>query len=156
MCFLFSSFCQIRTNKKAMDELRSTNQALQDRLETMYRSLSLSPQQSGGGAHNLSVPNSGNMSLLNEMELSDSEQSRSLNASRRPFSQIDEEDDAIECDNPEQGGHLSTLEAKEVRLYTHAPILRNCKSSQLFFKTCMMIPSTSKIDLFPFHISNCS
>ena len=98
-----------------MEELRSTNQALQDRLETMYRSLSLSPQSGGGGGNNhLNVPTSGNMSLLNEMELSDSEQSRSLNAARRPFSQIDEEDDAIECDNPEQGGHLSTLEAKEV------------------------------------------
>lgn len=102
-----------------MDELRSTNQALQDRLETMYRSLSLTPQSgaSGGANSHLSVPNSGNMSLLNEMELSDSEQSRSLNASRRPFSQIDEEDDAIECDNPDnhqQGGHLNTLEAKEV------------------------------------------
>ena len=58
-----------------------------------------------------------NVSLMNEMELSDSE--RSLNASRRPFSQIDEEEaqDEIECDNPE--GILGAVgakgEVKEVR-----------------------------------------
>lgn len=46
----------------------------------------------------LSPHNTGNMSLLNEMEMSDSE--KSLNASRRPFSQIDEDED-VECDNPE-------------------------------------------------------
>ena len=40
----------------------------------------------------------GSASLLTEMELSDSE--RSLNAARRPFSEIEEEDD-VECDNPE-------------------------------------------------------
>ena len=34
---------QIRTNEKQMEELRSTNEALQERLESMYRSLSLSP-----------------------------------------------------------------------------------------------------------------
>ena len=92
-----------------MDELRQSNQALQDRLEGMYRSLSLSP---GGGASS-----GANVSLMNEMELSDSE--RSLNASRRPFSQIDEEEaqDEIECDNPE--GILGAVgakgEVKEVR-----------------------------------------
>ena len=102
-------FLQIRGNEKSMDELRQSNQALQDRLEGMYRSLSLSP---GGGASS-----GANVSLMNEMELSDSE--RSLNASRRPFSQIDEEEaqDEIECDNPE--GILGAVgakgEVKEVR-----------------------------------------
>ena len=68
--------------------MQSTNYALAERLENVYRSMSLSPH------HN----NTGNVSLLNEMEMSDSE--KSLNAARRPFSQIDEDED-IECDNPE-------------------------------------------------------
>ena len=67
--------------------MQSTNYALAERLENVYRSMSLSPHH-----------NTGNVSLLNEMEMSDSE--KSLNASRRPFSQIDEDDD-VECDNPE-------------------------------------------------------
>ena len=67
--------------------MQSTNYALAERLENVYRSMSLSPHHNG----------TGNVSLLNEMEMSDSE--KSLNAARRPFSQIDEDED-IECDNP--------------------------------------------------------
>ena len=67
--------------------MQSSNYALAERLENVYRSMSLSPHH-----------NTGNVSLLNEMEMSDSE--KSLNASRRPFSQIDEDED-VECDNPE-------------------------------------------------------
>merc|ERR1719234_2985734 len=37
--------------------------------------------------------------VMNEMEISDSE--KSLNGSRRPFSNIEEDVDDIECDNPE-------------------------------------------------------
>ena len=69
--------------------MQSSNYALAERLENVYRSMSLSPHH-----------NTGNVSLLNEMEMSDSE--KSLNASRRPFSQIDEDEDVdVECDNPE-------------------------------------------------------
>ena len=46
-----------------------------------------------------SISPHGNLSLLNEMEISDSE--KSLNGSRRPFSNLDEDLDDIECDNPE-------------------------------------------------------
>ena len=54
----------------------------------------------------------GSASLLTEMELSDSE--RSLNASRRPFSEIEEEDD-VECDNPDPVSMTAaTGEIKEV------------------------------------------
>ena len=57
------------------------------------------------------------MSLLNEMELSDSE-SRSMNNSRsKGFGgQIDEEedDDGVECEHP-PGTNMATLETKEVR-----------------------------------------
>ena len=56
----------------------------------------------------------GSASLLTEMELSDSE--RSLNASRRPFSEIEEEDD-VECDNPDPVSMTeATGEIKEVCL----------------------------------------
>jgi hypothetical protein len=90
-----------------MDEMRSANEALQDRLENMYRSLSLSPNSAGGVIQ-------GSTSLLTEMELSDSE--RSLNAARRPFSEIEEEDDDVECDNPEPvSATAATGEVKEVR-----------------------------------------
>ena len=55
----------------------------------------------------------GSASLLTEMELSDSE--RSLNASRRPFSEIEEEDD-VECDNPDPVSMTAaTGEIKEVQ-----------------------------------------
>ena len=95
--------------------MQSTNYALSERLENVYRSMSLSPGHQ--------------TSLLNEMEMrysiyllfskqtvdflfvyifyirpiflyfsSDSE--KSLNASRRPFSQIDEDED-VEVENPE-------------------------------------------------------
>ncbi|XP_059090852.1 bicaudal D-related protein homolog [Tigriopus californicus] len=90
----------LRLNEKTLEELRASNQSLQERLDNMCRNLSLGPPGTGG-----------NMSLLNEMELSDSE--RSLNASRRPFSQIDEEIDDIECDNPEALG--SPIENKELK-----------------------------------------
>ena len=79
---------QIRTNEKALEEMQTSNYALAERLESVYRSMSLSPSGNGG-----------NVSLLNEMEMSDSE--KSLNASRRPFSQIDEDEDHVECDNPD-------------------------------------------------------
>merc|ERR1719180_55198 len=75
----------IRNSKKEIDELKATNSALTDRLDSIYRSSSISPH--------------GNLSLLNEMEISDSE--KSLNGSRRPFSNIEEDVDDIECDNPE-------------------------------------------------------
>ena len=68
--------------------MQTSNYALAERLESVYRSMSLSPSGNGG-----------NVSLLNEMEMSDSE--KSLNASRRPFSQIDEDEDHVECDNPD-------------------------------------------------------
>lgn len=74
----------IRANEKAIDEMQSTNFNLSERLENVYRSMSLSPGHQ--------------TSLLNEMEMSDSE--KSLNASRRPFSQIDEDED-VEVENPE-------------------------------------------------------
>ena len=82
-----------------MEELRSTNEALQERLDNMYKSISMGPNQSGNG----------HVSLLNEMENSDSE--RSLSNARRPFSQIDEDD--IECDHPADV-NLSALETSEV------------------------------------------
>merc|ERR1719336_2803340 len=75
----------IRNSKKEINELKATNSALTDRLDSIYRSSSISPH--------------GNLSLLNEMEISDSE--KSLNGSRRPFSNIEEDVDDIECDNPE-------------------------------------------------------
>ena len=65
--------------------MQTTNYALTERLENVYRSMSLSPHHQ-------------TTSLLNEMEMSDSE--KSLNASRRPFSQIDEDED-VEVENPE-------------------------------------------------------
>ena len=79
------SFFQIRANEKALEEMQTTNYALTERLENVYRSMSLSPHHQ-------------TTSLLNEMEMSDSE--KSLNASRRPFSQIDEDED-VEVENPE-------------------------------------------------------
>ena len=59
--------CMIRNIKKESEELKATNLALTDRLDSIYRSSSISPQ--------------GNLSLLNEMEISDSE--KSLPGSRR-------------------------------------------------------------------------
>ena len=113
----------IKANEKTMDELRATNESLQERLENMYRSLSLSPN-----SNNHLAPNQGHVSLLNEMELSDSE--RSLNNARRPFSQIDEDedhdDDDIECEHP-PGTKLSSLESEQVRsfYYPFASILND-------------------------------
>ena len=96
-------FLQLRNNEKAMEELRSSNLALQERLETMYRSMSMSPSQQ---------QQQGALSLLNEMELSDSENHQNNN-SKRSFNQIDEE---VECDHPEDV-NLSGLEIKEVLFY---------------------------------------
>ena len=79
--------------------MQTSNYALAERLESVYRSMSLSPGANGG-----------NVSLLNEMEMSDSE--KSLNASRRPFSQIDEDEDHVECDNPEI--HINNEPTSEV------------------------------------------
>merc|ERR1711936_201708 len=77
--------CLIRNIKKETDELKTQNMTLNDRLDSVYRSSSISPQ--------------GNLSILNEMEISDSE--KGLNGLRRPFSNVDEDLDDIECDNPE-------------------------------------------------------
>jgi len=83
----------IRTSRKEIDELKTTNLSLSDRLDSMYRSTSLSPH--------------GNRSLLTEMEVSDSE--KSLNGSRRPFSHIDEDLEDIEYDNPNLHPHHPNL-----------------------------------------------
>merc|ERR1719282_2155755 len=82
--------CLIRNIKKESDEIKAQNLQLNDRLDSVYRSSSISPQ--------------GNLSILNEMEISDSE--KSLNGSRRPFSNIDEDLDDIECDNPDSPAYL--------------------------------------------------
>eukprot|EP00096_Caligus_rogercresseyi_P002625 TRINITY_DN14815_c0_g1_i1.p1 TRINITY_DN14815_c0_g1~~TRINITY_DN14815_c0_g1_i1.p1 ORF type:complete len:496 (+),score=157.11 TRINITY_DN14815_c0_g1_i1:81-1490(+) len=64
----------IRSNEISMEDLQTTNLALANRLDSMCRSLSLSPHcgssQHGGGG--------GTMSLLNEMEISDSEKSMNV------------------------------------------------------------------------------
>ena len=101
----FVSF-QIRANEKALEEMQTTNYALNERLENVYRSMSLSPHHQ-------------TTSLLNEMEMSDSE--KSLNASRRPFSQIDEDED-VEVENPEI--RIDSDESTEVsfRILYHIPI----------------------------------
>jgi len=92
---------QIRNSKKEIDELKATNSALTDRLDSIYRSSSISPH--------------GNLSLLNEMEISDSE--KSLNGSRRPFSNIDEDIDDIECDNPECPEEIQELKQEILSAY---------------------------------------
>ena len=96
---------QIRANEKALEEMQTTNYALNERLENVYRSMSLSPHHQ-------------TTSLLNEMEMSDSE--KSLNASRRPFSQIDEDED-VEVENPEI--RIDSDESTEVsfRILYHIP-----------------------------------
>merc|ERR1719187_3104200 len=74
---------------------------LNDRLDSVYRSSSISPQ--------------GNLSILNEMEISDSE--KSLNGLRRPFSNIDEDLDDIECDNPDCPPDLQELKQEVLSAY---------------------------------------
>merc|ERR1740131_880727 len=91
----------IRTSKKEIEELKATNAALTDRLDSIYRSSSISPH--------------GNLSLLNEMEISDSE--KSLNGSRRPFSNIEEDVDDIECDNPECPEEIQELKQEILSAY---------------------------------------
>jgi len=93
--------CLIRNIKKESDELKAQNMTLNDRLDSVYRSSSISPQ--------------GNLSILNEMEISDSE--KSLNGSRRPFSNIDEDLDDIECDNPDSPADLQELKQEVVSAY---------------------------------------
>merc|ERR1719245_1009487 len=93
--------CLIRNIKKESDELKSQNMALNDRLDSVYRSSSISPQ--------------GNLSILNEMEISDSE--KSLNGSRRPFSNVDEDLDDIECDNPDNPVGLQELKGEVLSVY---------------------------------------
>merc|ERR1719278_1373305 len=93
--------CLIRNIKKETDELKSQNMALNDRLDSVYRSSSISPQ--------------GNLSILNEMEISDSE--KSLNGSRRPFSNVEEDLDDIECDNPESPVGLQELKGEVLSVY---------------------------------------
>jgi len=111
----------IRTNEKALEEMQTSNYALAERLESVYRSMSLSPSGNGG-----------NVSLLNEMEMSDSE--KSLNASRRPFSQIDEDEDHVECDNPDiLINNEPTSELKEEILSSYQQIKTLC--SQLRQRT---------------------
>jgi len=107
----------IRANEKAIDEMQSTNYALSERLENVYRSMSLSPGHQ--------------TSLLNEMEMSDSE--KSLNASRRPFSQIDEDED-VEVENPEiRINEENSNEEKEEILSSYQQIKTLC--SQLRQRT---------------------
>merc|ERR1719323_3024907 len=98
--------------------MQSTNYALSERFENVYRSMSLSPGHQ--------------TSLLNEMEMSDSE--KSLNASRRPFSQIDEDED-VEVENPEIRINSDELtdEAKEEILSSYQQIKTLC--SQLRQRT---------------------
>jgi len=91
----------IRNSKKEIDELKATNSALTDRLDSIYRSSSISPH--------------GNLSLLNEMEVSDSE--KSLNGSRRPFSNLEEDVDDIECDNPECPEEVQQLKHEILSAY---------------------------------------
>jgi len=91
----------IRNSKKEISELKATNSALTDRLDSIYRSSSISPH--------------GNLSLLNEMEISDSE--KSLNGSRRPFSNIEEDVDDIECDNPECPEEVQELKQEILSAY---------------------------------------
>jgi len=91
----------IRNSKKEINELKATNSALTDRLDSIYRSSSISPH--------------GNLSLLNEMEISDSE--KSLNGSRRPFSNIEEDVDDIECDNPECPEEVQELKQEILSAY---------------------------------------
>lgn len=93
--------CLIRNIKKESDDLKTQNLNLTDRLDSVYRSSSISPQ--------------GNLSILNEMEISDSE--KSLNGSRRPFSNIDEDLDDIECDNPAGPGDLCDLKQEVLSAY---------------------------------------
>jgi len=93
--------CLIRNIKKESDELKAQNLSLNDRLDTVYRSSSISPQ--------------GNLSILNEMEISDSE--KSLNGSRRPFSTNDEDLDDIECDNPDSPADLCELKQEVLSAY---------------------------------------
>jgi len=93
--------CLIRNIKKESDELKAQNLQLNDRLDSVYRSSSISPQ--------------GNLSILNEMEISDSE--KSLNGSRRPFSNIDEDLDDIECDNPDSPADLQELKQEVLSAY---------------------------------------
>merc|ERR1712088_650958 len=91
----------IRNSKKEINELKATNSALTDRLDSIYRSSSISPH--------------GDLSLLNEMEISDSE--KSLNGSRRPFSNIEEDVDDIECDNPECPEEVQELKQEILSAY---------------------------------------
>merc|ERR1712227_117709 len=93
--------CLIRNIKKESDEIKAQNLNLTDRLDSVYRSSSISPQ--------------GNLSILNEMEISDSE--KSLNGSRRPFSNIDEDLDDIECDNPDCPPDLQELKQEVLSAY---------------------------------------
>merc|ERR1712227_1194633 len=93
--------CLIRNIKKESDELKAQNLSLNDRLDSVYRSSSISPQ--------------GNLSILNEMEISDSE--KSLNGSRRPFSNVDEDLDDIECDNPDSPADLQELKQEVLSAY---------------------------------------
>jgi len=94
--------CQIRGNDREMSELRSNNQVLSERLESLsrhsfnsYSHTSLSHTSSHGSSGSSSVQ----MSLLNEMEMSTSgsDSDRSL-YQRRPCSQIDEEIEDIDED----------------------------------------------------------
>jgi len=97
----------IRSSRKEIDELKSNNSSLADRLDSMYRSASMSPH--------------GNRSLLTEMEISDSE--KSLNGSRRPFSNIDEDLEDIEYDHP--GGQNCNTDALRQEVLSSYQQLKN-------------------------------
>lgn len=88
--------CQIRGSDREMSELRSNNQVLSERLESLSRSFN---SYSHTSSHGSSGSSSVQMSLLNEMEMSTSgsDSDRSL-YQRRPCSQIDEEIEDIDED----------------------------------------------------------
>jgi len=78
--------CQLQGSHREMSELRTNNQILSERLESISRSYSSSS------------PSSVQISLLNEMEMSTSgsDSDRSLYHNKRPCSQIDEEIEDID------------------------------------------------------------
>jgi len=97
--------CQIRGSDREMSELRSNNQVLSERLESLSRSFNSYSHTSSHGSTSSSVQ----MSLLNEMEMSTSgsDSDRSLYL-RRPCSQIDEEiEDIDEDEDSSLGGGVA-------------------------------------------------
>ncbi|XP_076038913.1 bicaudal D-related protein homolog isoform X2 [Oratosquilla oratoria] len=90
----------LRLNQRDLDDLRHTNLSLIDRLEAVSR--------------NSSSPSMGNLSLMNEMDMSDHEVSRPQS---HPSLQEDllELDEDIECDDPILLPNSETSSLKELR-----------------------------------------